>query len=378
MKKFFRFSVITAVAALISFGFTSCSDDDDKDLDMTDKEKELQVINESYLNNVIVPIYKNLADETILLQKALETFQGNQSEANLSAVCDLWFSSRKYWEWSEAFLYGPADEYEIDPHIDTWPADIPEIESILKNESKLNNIQQFIHDNQSGLAGFHGLEYILFRDGSQRAANDISANEVRFAIGVAKDLALSCCRLEICWSGAENVTQEKRTIVSDFGIDDDVDTFGDRLIAGYDGKGNIQSSTIQILEGFVTIVDEVGGGKIGTAYNGEDVSYIESPHAYNSIQDFEDNILGVKYGYLGGVSATSARTNSVASYIQQIDAELDTKIMNAIADCIAKIQAMPKPFVLNFTDPKCGDAIDACDALTRAFKEAERAIELQD
>lgn len=125
-------------------------------------------------------------------------------------------------------------------------------------------------------------------------------------------------------------------------------------------------------------MDEVGGGKIATAHNGSDVSYIESPHAYNSIQDFEDNILGVKYSYLGGVGATDIRSNSVASYMQKINPELHTKIMNAIADCIAKIQAMPKPFVLNYTDPKCDDAIDACDALTRAFQEAERAIELQD
>lgn len=375
MRKFFKLSLFMAIAALTSFGFTSCDDDDDKNLDLTDKEKELQVISENYLNNVIKPVYKSLADETILLQKALETLQKDKTEANLSEVCKLWFSSRKYWEWSEAFLYGPADDYEIDPHIDTWPADIPEIISTINSESKLNNIQQFIHDNQSGLAGFHGLEYILFRNGSQRAAADITTNEIRFAIGVAKDLALSCCRLEICWSGAENVTQEKRAILSEFGIDDDADDFGDRLIEGYDSKGNIQSSTIQILEGFVTIVDEVGGGKIGTAHNGEDVSYIESPHAYNSIQDFEDNILGVKYGYLGSVRATSAGTNSVASYIQKINPELDKKIMDAVDECIAKIQAMPKPFVLNFTDPKCGDAIDACDALTRTFKEAQRAIE---
>jgi hypothetical protein len=366
------------MALLTLFGFASCGDDDDKTPETSDKENELQAINTSYLSQVIRPIYKSLADETIQLRKALETLQESKTEANLADVCRLWFSSRRYWEWSEAFLYGPADEYEIDPHIDTWPADIPEIQSTLNNESKLNNIQQFIYDNQSGLAGFHGLEYILFRNGSPRAAADLTANEVRFAVGVAKDLALSCCRLEICWSGAGNVTQEKRTILSDFGIDDDLDTFGDRLIDGYDGKGNIQSSTIQILEGFITIVDEVGGGKIGTAHNGEDVSYIESPHAYNSIQDFEDNIQGVKFGYLGGVNATSARTSSVAAYIRQINPDLDRRITDAIAQCIARIQAMPKPFALHFTDPKCGDAIDACDALTKAFQEAERAIEQQD
>ena len=374
MKKFFRIPLFMVVAALTVASFSSCNDDDEKEIEFTDKEKELQVINESYLNNNIITIYKSLADESILLQKALEKLQGDKTEENMNAVCALWFSSRKYWEWSEAFLYGPADVNNIDPHIDTWPADIPEIESIIKDENKLNNIQQFIHDNESGLAGFHGLEYILFRNGSQRPVSGISANEIRFAIGAVKDLAMSCCRLEASWAGLGNVTAEKRGILSDFGISDE-DNFGERLINGYAKTGNIMSSTIQIIEGFATIVDEVGAGKIGTAHFGEDIGYIESPHAYNSIQDFEDNILGVQFGYFGGVNATSAKNVSISSYINKVNPDVDKKIINAIDNCIAKIQAMPKPFVLNYTDPKCGDAIEACEELFNAFLEAKRVVE---
>ena len=374
MKKFFRVPLFLVVAALTVISFSSCSDDDEKDLEFTEKEKELQMINESYLNSNIITIYKSLADEAILLQKALEKLQGDKTEANMNVVCALWFSSRKYWEWSEAFLYGPADVNNIDPHIDTWPADIPEIESIIRDESKLSNIQQFIHDNESGLAGFHGLEYILFRSGSQRPVSGISTNELRFAMGVVKDLAMSCCRLDASWAGLDKITAEKKTILSDFGISD-ADDFGDRLINGYQKVGNIMSSTIQIIEGFGTIVDEVGAGKIGTAHNGEDIGYIESPHAYNSIQDFEDNILGVKFGYFGGVNATSANAISISSYVKKVNPDVDKKIIDAINNCIAKIQAMPKPFVLNYTDPRCGDAIEACEELFNAFQEAKRVIE---
>ena len=374
MKKILNYTLLIAIAALTSFGFASCSDDDEKEIDLDQKEKELQVINESYLEEIIIPIYKSLADESIQLQKALESLQNDKTEANLTAVCSLWFSSRKYWEWSEAFLFGPADDNAIDPHIDTWPADIPEIEALVRDEAKLSNIQQFIHDNESGLAGFHGLEYILFRNGSKRAVSEISTNELRFAVGVAKDLALSCCRLEASWAGKNNISSEKQGILTDFGISDE-DNYGDRLVNGYKRIGDIQGSTDQIIEGFITIVDEVGGGKIGTAHNGDDIGYIESPHAYNSIQDFEDNILGVKFGYFGGVNATSAKSVSISAYIKTVNPDVDQKVIDAINNCVAKIKAMPKPFVLNYTDPKCGDAIDACDALTRAFKEAKRVIE---
>lgn len=375
MKKFFKFPLLMAIAALTFGTFASCSDDDDKEIVLTEKEKELQVINDAYLKDVILPVYKSLADESIKLQKALETFQSDKTEANLNTVCDYWFSARRYWEWSEAFLFGPAEEYFIDPHIDTWPADIPEIEAMVKDENKLNNIQQFIFNNEEGLSGFHGLEYILFREGSKRPVSAITTNELRFAVGVAKDLTMSCCRLESAWAGNENITKEKRDILNDFDVDDkDKDNFGDRLIEGYDRKGNILGSTTQILGGFMTIVDEVGAGKIGKAYNGVDEDYIESPHAYNSIRDFEDNILGVKYSYFGGMGLTSAKNKSMSEYLKKVDPELNQRILDAFDNCIAKIQAMPKPFVLNYTSPKCGEAIEACDDLYKLFQEAENAI----
>ena len=374
MKKFFKFPLLMVVAALTAFGFTSCDDDDDKIIELSDKEKELQVINESYLKNIILPVYKSLADESLLLQDALEKLQDDKTEANMEIVCNYWFTARKYWEWSEAFLYGPAEDNSIDPHIDTWPADIPEIEAIVKDENKLKNIQQFIHDNESGLAGFHGLEYILFRNGNKRPVSEISTNELRFAVGVVKDLALSCCRLESAWAGNENIAKEKQNILKDFGITGDDDDYGDRLIEGYTRKGDILGSTIQIIEGFRTIVDEVGAGKIGTAHNGEDIDYIESPHAYNSIQDFEDNILGVRFGYFGGVNTTSAKDKSISAYVKKINPELDQKILEAFNNCINKIKAIPQPFVKNYTDPKCADAIEACDDLYKIFQEAITAI----
>lgn len=374
MKKFFKFPLLIAILALTSFSFVSCGSDDDKDLELTEKEKELQAINEAYLKEVILPVYKSLSDESLKLQSALVTLQSDKTEANLRTVCDYWFSARKYWEWSEAFLYGPADAYKIDPHIDTWPTDIPEVEAIIQDENKLNNIQQYIYDNEGGLAGFHGLEYILFRQGARRPADEITVNELRFAVGVSKDLAMSCFRLESAWAGNENISGEKQDVLKEFGITDDDDDYGDRMIEGYDRKGDILGSTTQIIDGFWTIIDEVGAGKIGTAHNGVDVDYIESPHAYNSLQDFEDNILGVRHGYFGAMGATSAKDKSIAAYLKKINPELDQKIQNAFDDCIAKIQEIPSPFVLNYTSPKCLDAIEACEELYDLFLEAEIAI----
>ncbi|MDR3250037.1 MAG: peptidase M75 [Tannerella sp.] len=371
MRTFFRIYPLAAVVALTSFGF-ACSDGDEKDLELTEKEKTLKTINETYVKETIIPIYKGLADESALLRQAIEDLQNNKTDAKTVAACELWKSARKYWEWSEAFLFGAADEYSIDPHIDTWPLDRTKLETeLLTNEQKMANVADAIV-NDDKLAGFHGLEYIIFREGATRPASQISENEMRYAVAVARDLELSCYRLEAAWAGMDNVTAAKQTAIKNAGMEPE-HNFGERLSDEWDGS--VLSGTYQILEGFITIVDEVGGGKIGTSHFGEDEEYIESPHAYNSIQDFEDNITGVKFGYYGAVNASSARTNSVSAFIKSADPAADARIVSALDNCISKIQAMPKPFVLNYTDPRVGEAIDACNDLIEAFTAGKSVLQ---
>jgi predicted lipoprotein len=356
------------ILPLVIGGLAACGDDDDKDIELSENEKKIQSVNQTYVSATVVPIYKSLADETFTLQTAIKNLQSQLTDANVATACAAWKKARQYWEWSEAFLFGAADEYSIDPHIDTWPLDRTLLEQLLGDEAKMQNVAAQIVNNDA-LAGFHGLEYIIFREGQTRAAAAITANEMRYAVAVVEDLVLSCIRLEAAWAGRDNISAEKLNILKASSFANENDDFGERLANEWDGRSVI-SGLQQIIEGFITIVDEVGAGKIGAPYSGEDVNYIESPHAYNSIQDFEDNIQGVKYGYLGALNATSAKANSVSEYITNADAAANQQILNAIDNCIKKIQAMPKPFVLNYSDPKAGEAVEACEELVKAFQYA--------
>ena len=46
------------------------------------------------------------------------------SQAEIDAICAKFLQARQSWEESEAFLYGAATDFGIDPHIDTWPLDV--------------------------------------------------------------------------------------------------------------------------------------------------------------------------------------------------------------------------------------------------------------
>ncbi|MDD2962258.1 MAG: imelysin family protein [Muribaculaceae bacterium] len=362
--------------ATLAIAGTSCSNDEPVVDGQETKDKALAVANEQFVDKTVIPTYSTLADRSIALQNAVEALLTANTDANVALACKYWKEARQYWEWSEAFLFGAASKYYIDPHIDTWPLDKKALEDLLASDKMMENIDATVANLNNGLVGFHGIEYIIFRDGAPRAASAIALKEIRYAVAVAKDLTLSSVRLEAAWAGIENVTADKGKILKDAEMEPE-DNFGEQMrLSGQAGSvwKSITAGSEQIIEGCKTIVDEVGNSKIGKPHTGEDVNYIESPHSYNSIQDFYDNIESVKFAYYGGLGADSAQTGSISDYLKGVDQTTNQTVIDAINNCLAKIDAMPRPFVLNYKDSRVGDAIEACNNLNVALEAARKIL----
>lgn len=373
MKKIFSF----ALASMALFSLASCSDDDPKPSTET-TDDSMQTVTEHYVNNIVIPVYSNLADNATKLLNACEALQESRTDANVLAACEAWKTSRQWWEWSEAFLFGAATNYGIDPHIDTWPLDRTELEKLLNNQSQIASLTAETAGNNfgPGLLGFHGLEYIIFRNGQPRSAADITDNEMIYAVAVAGDLCYQTYRLEAAWAGIDNIASSKRQTLEDLELEP-TDNFGDYMInAGLAGSiYKTKADAIEeILDGCETIADEVAMTKIGKPYTGEDVNYIESPHSWNSLQDFEDNIRGIQFVYLGGLSGQQVTSKSVSAFIASKSASADQAVKDAINKAIAKIQACQKPFVQNYNTPAVLEAINACNELTEALNAAKKVI----
>ena len=86
------------------------------------------------------------------------------------------------------------------------------------------------------------------------------------------------------------------------------------------------------------------------------------------------SIESVKYVYYGALGATSPQAGSLSAYMKTANATLNQNLIDAIDNCIAKIQAMPKPFVLNYKDSKVTEAIHACDDLNTALTAVQQFI----
>lgn len=136
-------------------------------------EEQLQNIVDNYVDNVVVPTYKDLAEKNEALYTSVNTLIANPTNAAFENACNAWLTSRQPWETSEAFLFGPVDEFGLDPNMDSWPLDQDAIVNILKSNSwaelEWNDGDDDAKvESAQNVRGFHTLEYLLFKDGQPR------------------------------------------------------------------------------------------------------------------------------------------------------------------------------------------------------------------
>lgn len=359
------------LAATLMIGFTACSDDDNNgtDNEMSQKEKTFKVAIVPYVDNTIVPTYKGMADNAILMSDACnaiaEAFDnGTLTTEHVRVAGNYWNLCRDYWEKSEAFLYGAAADYNIDPHIDSWPLDKNAMEELLID---LRNGKSWTIDNNAGygLLGFHAVEYMLFElseDGNTSLPHNTgyTKEELVYLCTVAEDLRNQCIRLEASWAGMEYISVEKQGILTEAELEPSINYGWSMKNAGEGGSlyKTYQEAAEDLVQGCIDIADEVGNTKIGRPANGsseDDKNYIESPYSLNSINDFIGNIISIRNAYQG----SNAGDASISDYIKSVDPTLDTKVKEQIEECIVLIKKIPEPFAKSATDPEADAAVTA-------------------
>ena len=378
MNKIFKYSLMCATALTFTMGFTSCSDDNNDDHVGAFTANELKEVNSSYVDNTVVETYRNLANYN---KQLVADIKAMSDDAGVSKACDTWKLSRKWWEFSEAFLFGAAGDYAIDPHTDTWPFDRTQFDKYMNlykdaklgeegYESETNTINEAIATGQN-LTGFHAVEYLIFREGQPRHFADMTANEIYFAKTAAQDLYLSSLKLVSAWGG--EVSADEQALLDEVEFASAINYGENFKNAGNAGStySTVLLASKEIIAGANDIIGEVRDSKIGAPATGEDVNYIESPHAYNSIQDFYDNIMSVKHALYGGctVDGTTPQAKSLIGVCLNNDKTKAAaqNVMTNLENALSKISSMKKPFVLNYTDQSAKDAMEALDGLENSL-----------
>ena len=327
------------------------------------QEDYLRQVLANLVNNVIVPTYTNLANETEALEKTLNGLTPNTiTQAQINSACDDFKQARKYWEQSEAFLMGAASDFDVDPTIDSWPLNRSLLLSYFNNGMNDDMLED------ATILGFHALEFILFRDGQPRKVAELQGNdtyknfehisgaqELAYAQTICTLLKQRTFQLQCAWDGGKN--SSRLQVVKDAGLDYQTEnglSYADNLTkAGVSGSNStfstLKAAIAQVLsddEGScVAIANEVGTAKIANPFSAGDVSYVESPYSYNSITDFCDNIRSIRNVWLGSTNET-VHQYSFHSFFASVQSNaVNEKVENAYASAIEGIGNMPSPFV---------------------------------
>lgn len=443
MKKIQNF-VMAFLLGAMTIGFTACSSDNggNGEFDLPDvgqattsissSDKEMQKVAKNYVQEVVYPTYQALASNARTLYSAAQTLYksaeaGTMTQNEINAACEAFKNTRREWERSEAFLFGSATDNELDPHIDSWPLDRNELKNALKNETliagfKSENPAKFVSEHNTefqSVLGFHGMEFVLFRNGAHRTVEALKANdtdegvtsvrgidELAFLQAVAADVRNITALLEFTWMGSA-ASNETKAILSGEGsyvfsklrynglASNGTMCFGQFLLSPSSNTGyqSWQGTMNQIFVGGCSnICAEVADQKLGQAYRcatGQDnptedsKDYIESPYSHRSFIDYQDNIYSIKNSLYGtrDINATTPAENSMLSLLKKMNYPGYNNLINALNAAIQALETAKnsgKSFVEEPGAQRVKDCIDAVDKLDKEINNAGSWINLQE
>ena len=345
---------------VLTLNFSACSEDesvkpgpgpDPQDPEMV---KTYKACINDYVDLTILPTYKSLKEESVTLSKAVKAFADAPTQANLDAACNQWVKTRVPWEQSEAFLFGPIANQQIDPHLDSWPLNQVSITAILGSSLDWEN-----EDGSSmgaNTLGFHTLEYLLFKDGKHRQVSELINGEnaiIEDQKGAAKTypkknyfgyikvvsqvLSNDALMVYALWMGSDNLSKEDAARAEEL-------EFPDYTAKGYQARfrnpnindqsfPNHQACLFQIIDSSVDIATEVADAKMGEPYDAGDVFGVESWYSFNSFTDYEDNIISIENAFMGGPEKTRKEASSLYTIIKAADAKKADAVKAQIQAC---------------------------------------------
>jgi putative iron-regulated protein len=286
-----------------------------------------QPVLDNIAQDVILATYSDLQSQTQVLVNALALLENTPTQGNLENARQAWRDARSPWEQSEGFLFGPVDQQGIDPSMDSWPVNQPDLDAVLASSDALTTA--YIDGLDGTLKGFHTIEYLLFGLENNKPIDDFTAREFEYLYSTSQNLLASTQQLYNAWApDGQNFIQYI-------------------LTAGQAGNGvypSQKSAIEEITIGLIGIADEVANGKINDPLVQQNVNLEESRFSANSKTDFADNMRSIRNMYLGFYLNSNGL--GISQVINSLNPTLDTKVRSQIDEAILAIENIEGTFTV--------------------------------
>ncbi len=274
---------------------------------------EENVLND-FVSVLVYPNYIEINSRANSLNSLIQNFVTQPSDSALNLIRQAWKDTRSQWELSESYIFGPVEDFNYDPMMDSWPINHVDMDSLLATTTPLTPAD--IEPLPTSLKGFHPIEYLIFGNSGSRLASDFTTRELEYLASLSTNLYSVTLDLKNSWDPA---------LTGNFTL---------QLTSAGNGSTRFASrkdAFITIVNAMVGICDEVANGKMEVPFIAQDSLLEESQFAHNSTTDFTNNIRGVKNAYLctyfnDGVGLNELVATFNLSLDNTIRAEIDAAI----------------------------------------------------
>jgi putative iron-regulated protein len=301
----------------------SCKKDSTSTTNTTGSDPTLEGQVLTDFSNVLVnPDYQDIQTNAGIMRDAAAAFVANPTDANLTATRTAWKNTRAAWESCEGFLFGPVEDSNYDPNMDSWPVNKVDLDSLLSSSNALavTNINSL--DNT--LKGFHAIEYVIYGVGGTKKAAQITAREKTYLTSLTQSLYNTTTDLRNSWDPAVSGNFTLQVI--------NAGKSGDH----YSSRKAVFLALAGSMSG---ICDEVANNKMQTPLVQQDSTQDESSFSHNSVIDFTNNITGVRNAYLSTYNG-SASGHNLSELVKAKNASLDNKIQSQLNAAIASFKGI--------------------------------------
>jgi putative iron-regulated protein len=312
----------------------------------------------SFVDQVMIPTYEQLAEQSSQLVAAVNAFAAEPNESSLQTAREAWLEARSPWEQSEAFAFGPADSLGYDANLDDWPINQVDVRAVLDSQDALS--EDYIDTLQTNQKGFHTIEFLLFGAANDKALSDFSPRELQYLQLVTTAFDQTANELLTSWTT---------------GVDGNP-PYRDEFVNAGEGSNaypTLQAAAAEIVQGIVSLLDELANAKIDEPLQTQNPFLLESRFSSSSLRDFEFNLQSVQNTYLGQASNTTASGKGLNEFVASVNPELDRQIQQSLQAAFSAIEAIPEPIENTIcdsgTEPSITTARDSVLTLLALFEQ---------
>lgn len=322
--------------------------------------------------------YKDIHSQVVLIQKKIDEFSSDPSEATFVSIKNAWIGARVAYGQAEVFRFygGPIDSSEanLEPRINAWPLDESYIDYVEGNAKsgiindisikldkqtlRTKNEQDGVEENVS--TGFHAIEFLLW-------GQDLYENSAGKRIFTDYTTAPNADRrrqyLQLC---TELLAEDLQKLVAAW--QPNSENYRVTFVK------NTEESLANILTGLGSLSRaELGGERMRVPLVNHDQEDEQSCFSDNTHKDIIANVQGMINVYEGKYENFSSK--GLANLMEKIDPSVNEKMKANLQTTLQAAQAIQPPFDQEISG-KNKDGNQRIQQVIKALDEQTSTIEL--